>query len=97
MPEMVHGELDLEAIFTETRGERRDAGVAHQDIQRVVLEARGDAFFDGGEGSEIEVEEGEWWGGRNGLFDLRDEGGRACGGAAGEIDVRGVVLGEGED
>ena len=90
--DVVGAELDFVAVFGGAGGHGHDAGVVHEDVEAGGGGGKGvGGLLDGGEGGEVEFEEGDI-----GVGDLFLDGGDCGfsfgGGAGGEVDA-GVMLG----
>lgn len=95
MSQVIRAEMDLVAVFRQTRRNTHDARITHQDIQTRGGESlRGG--FDRGKGGQVAFEKGEFGVGDGG-FDGLDEGGGGLGVPPAEVDVGGIVLCERED
>ena len=98
---VVGAELDLVAVGGQARRERHDAGVVDEEVEAGPRGGGQDGVggaFDGGEGGEVEFEEGNSLAGGGVGFD--DVGHRRIefgARARGEVDGGGVVFGELED
>ncbi len=90
--DMVSTELDFVAFLCRTWGHGHDAGVIHKDVEAKGGGEKGvGGFLDGGEGGEVEFEEGDVSGGDL-FFDGGDCGFGFGAGSGGKVDV-GVAFG----
>ena len=69
VPQVVSSEMDLVAVFSQSRGNGRNAGVTDEDVEAGGGEFLGGGL-DGGEGGEVAFDEGEFDGGDCGFDGL---------------------------
>lgn len=94
MPDVVCAELNLIPLFRNSFRHRHYPRVQHQDIEsRLLIDEFARRGLHGGEGCEVALKECDAGVGDDGLDGGYGSGG-FFGGAAGEVDVRGVVVGE---